>query len=82
MADLVSKNYEQTSKRLFFFNPIRIIYLIESLLLKRYEKICFSNFQKILLHSKKEINTLDKKYREKIIQYSFGVDQIKNKYKQ
>ena len=30
MADLVSKNYEQTSKRLFFFNPIRIIYFIES----------------------------------------------------
>ncbi len=81
MADLVSKNYEQTSKRLFFFNPIRIIYFIESLLLKRYEKICFKTFQKILLHSKKEINAVDKKYKKKIIQYSFGVDQIKKKYK-
>ena len=49
MADLVSKNYEQTSKRLFFFNPIRIIYFVESLLLKRYEKICFNNFQKMIL---------------------------------
>jgi hypothetical protein len=81
MADLVSKNYKQTSKRLFFFNPIRIIYFIESLLLKRYEKICFNNFQKILLHSKKEINTLDKEYKKKITQYSFGVDHIKKKYK-
>ena len=81
MADLVSKNYEQTSKRLFFFNPIRIIYFIESLLLKRYEKICFNNFQKILLHSKKEINTVGKKYKKKIIQYSFRIDNIKRKYK-
>ena len=81
MADLVSKNYEQTTKRLFFLNPIRIIYYIESLLLKEYEKMCFNNFQKILLHSRKEINTLDKKFKEKIIQYSFGVDQIKKKYR-
>ena len=44
MADLVSNNYEQTSKKLFFLNPIRIIYLIESLLLKRFEKVCFLNF--------------------------------------
>ena len=51
MADLVSKNYEQTSKKLFFYNPIRIIYFIESLLLKRYEKICFNNFQKILFYN-------------------------------
>ena len=81
MADLVSRNYEQTSKRLFFFNPIRIIYFIESLLLKRYERICFNNFQKILLHSKKEINTIKKEYKKKITQYSFGVDRIKKKYK-
>ena len=80
MADLVSKNYEQTSKRLFFLNPISVIYFIESWLLKRYEKFCLNNFQKILLHSRKEINTLDKKYKKKITQYSFGIDQIKKKY--
>ena len=81
MADLVSKNYEQTSKRLFFFNPLRIIYLIESFLLKNYERNCFINFQKILLHSRKEINTIEKKFKKKIIQYSFGINQIKKKYK-
>ena len=81
MADLVSKNYTQTSQKLFFFNPLRPIYFIESLLLKRYETKCFNTFQKILLHSKREIDSLEKKYKKKIIQYSFGVDQIKKKYK-
>tara|TARA_X000000368_G_scaffold314956_1_gene252498 strand:+ start:306 stop:1460 length:1155 start_codon:yes stop_codon:yes gene_type:complete len=81
MADLVSRNYRQTSKRLFFFNPIRIIYYIESLLLKKYENFCFNNFKKILLHSKKEINTIEKKYKKKIVQYSFGVTNIKKKYR-
>jgi hypothetical protein len=81
MADLVSRNYEQTSKRLFFLNPIRIIYYIESLLLKKYENFCFNNFKKILLHSKKEINTVEKKYKKKITQYSFGVEHIKKKYR-
>ena len=81
MGDLVSKNYEQTSKRLFFLNPIRIVYYIESLLLKKYENFCFNNFKKILLHSKKEINTIEKKYRKKITQFSFGIDKIKKKYR-
>ena len=81
MADLVSKNYAQTSQKLFFFNPVRLIYFIESLLLKKYETMCFNNFQKILLHSKKEINSVEKKYKKKITQYSFGVDRIKKKYK-
>ena len=80
MADLVSRNYEQTSKRLSFFNPIRMIYFIESFLLKKYEIICLKKFDKILLHSKKEINSIDKKYKKKIIQYSFGIDKIKKKY--
>ena len=81
MGDLVSKNYEQTSKRLSFFNPIRIIYYIESLLLKKYENFCFNNFKKILLHSKKEINTIEKKYKKNITQFSFGIDSIKKTYK-
>jgi len=81
MADLMSKNYKQTSNNLFFLNPIRIIYLVESIFLKRYENFCLDNFDKVLLHSKREIKTLEKKYQKKITQYSFGVDSIKNKYK-
>ncbi len=81
MADIVSNNYNQASKKLFFFNPLRFIYLIESVLLKNYENYCFQKFNKVLLHSKKEIDTLDKKIKKKIIQYSFGIDKIKKKYK-
>ena len=81
MSDLVSKNYEQTYKRLFFLNPIKIIYYIESLLLKKYETFCFENFKKIFLFSKKEINSVNKKYRKKISQYSFGIEHIEKKYK-
>ena len=46
MADLVSRNYYQTSKRLSFFNPIRMIYFIESFLLKKYEINCLKNLIK------------------------------------
>ena len=81
MGDLYSKNYEQTYKKLFFFNPIKIVYFIESLLLKKYEKYCFNSFDKILLFSKKEINTIEKKYKKKLVQINFGIDQVKKKYK-
>jgi hypothetical protein len=81
MGDLTSNNYKQTSNRLYFFNPAKLIYYIESLLLKRYENFCFNKFHKILLFSKKEINTIKKKYKRKITQIYFGVDGVKKKYK-
>ncbi len=81
MADLVSENYYQSYKRLFFLNPLKIVYLLESILLKKYEKNCLINFKKILLHSNKEIKSLEKSFKNKIIQYSFGVEKISNKYK-
>ena len=81
MGDLMSKNYKQTSARYFFFNPIRIIYFIESLLVKQYESLCFIKFDRILLLSKKEIDTVEKKYKKKLAQISFGIDYIKKKYK-
>lgn len=81
MADLVSENYSQTSKELFFLNPVKVVYFFEYLLLKKYEDYCLKKFHKILLHSKKEIKNTKKLYHKKIIQYPFGVDQIKKKYK-
>ncbi len=81
MADLVSENYYQSYKRLFFLNPLKIVYLLESILLKKYETNCLINFKKILLHSNKEIKSLEKSFKNKIIQYSFGVEKISNKYK-
>jgi len=81
MGDLLSRNYKQTSIRYFFFNPIRIIYYIESLLVKKYENFCFNKFTKILLWSKKEIDCVEKKYRSKLAQISFGVNNINKTYK-
>ena len=81
MGDLMSKNYRQTSARYFFFNPIKMIYFIESLLVKQYENFCFNKFNKILLLSKKEIDSVKKKYKKKLAQISFGVDYINKKYK-
>ena len=81
MADLVSENYYQSYKRLFFLNPLKIVYLLESILLKKYETNCLINFKKILLHSNKEIKSLEKSFKNKIIQYSFGVEKISKKYK-
>lgn len=81
MGDLMSENYRQTSIRYFFFNPIRIIYFVESLLVKRYENFCFNKFRKILLLSKKEIDSVGKKYKKKLIQISFGINNINKIYK-
>ncbi len=81
MGDLYSRNYNQMYKKLFFLNPLKIIYLIESLLIKKYENFCFDKFNKILLFSKNEINTVNKKFKKKLLQANFGIDEIKNKYK-
>jgi hypothetical protein len=81
MGDLMSKNYRQTSAQYFFLNPIKIVYFIESLLVKQYEDLCFSRFNKILLLSKKEVNSVEKKYKRKLAQISFGINHIKKKYK-
>ena len=80
MGDLMSKNYKQTSVRYFFFNPIRVIYYIESLLVKKYESFCFKKFTKILLLSKREIDSVEKKFKGKLAQFSFGVTNINKKY--
>ena len=80
MGDLYSNNYYQTYKAKRFFNLFRLIYLIESKLMKKYENLCFKKFDKIFLFSKKEINTL-KIDKKKIKQINFGIEKIKNKYK-
>ncbi len=81
MGDLYSKNYKQSYKKSFFLNPIKIIYFIESLLVKKYENYCFNNFDKILLFSKKEIDSIEKRYKKKLIQINFGIDNVKKKFK-
>ena len=81
MGDLYSKNYYQTFKELSFINPLKIIYFIESILVKKYENYCFKAADKTLLFSKKEINLLKNVEKNKISQINFGIDKISNIYK-
>jgi hypothetical protein len=79
MGDLYSNNYFQTFKTKSIFNPVKIIYFLESLLIKKYENYCLKKFHKILLFSKKEIKTL-KINKQKIVQINFGVNKISKKF--
>ena len=64
MGDLYSNNYYQTYKVKSFFNPSKIVYLIESFLIKKYEGFCFDKSNKIFLFSKKEIRSLNFKKKK------------------
>ena len=77
VGDLYSKNYYQTYENLFFLNPLKLIYLIESKLVKKYEHFCFSKSNKIFLFSKKEIKEIKNILKIKKIQINFGIDKIK-----
>ena len=81
MGDLYSNNYYQTFKMKSWFNPMKIIFFIESILMKNYEKLCFDNFFKILLFSKREIKSVKSVKKNKIIQINFGIDEIINKFR-
>ncbi len=80
MGDLYSKNYRQTFNILQIFNPLKYIYFIESLLVKKIEKKIFSNFDKIILFSKNEISQVDKSFKKKIVQINISIDKIKKRY--
>jgi len=81
MGDLYSKNYYQTYRNLFLLNPLKLVYLIESLLVKKYENFCFSKSHKIYLFSKKEIKSIKEKFRKKISQINFGLDKSIRKFR-
>ncbi len=54
MTDLLSKNYNQVIKSFSLFNPLFYIYFLEKILVKKYEKECIQNFDKIILISKND----------------------------
>ncbi len=81
MGDLYSLNYKRTFQQLNITNPMKFIYFIESLLIRKYEKKCFKKFDKIFLFSKKEIDSVNRLFKKKIIKINFGIDQVTNKFK-
>ena len=80
MGDLYSDNYFQTFKYLNFFNPLKYVYYFESLLVKRIENQIFENFDKIFLFSKKEIEKVNKKFKDKIFKIEESVEKISKKF--
>ena len=80
MGDLYSDNYFQSYKYLNFFNPLKYIYFLESLLIKRIEKKIFNTFDKVTLFSKRESDKIIKDYTDKLHQIDWSIDKVKNIY--
>jgi len=80
MGDLYSSNYLQTSKTKNIFNPLKYIYLLEGMLIKKYEMKCFQRFDKIYLFSKKEIRSINL-FKNNIEQINYGIEKIKKKFR-
>ena len=60
-TDLLSLNYEKSIKQLSLFNPLKYIYILEKLLVERYEKKIFKNFHKIIFVSNLDAQIAKKK---------------------
>ena len=80
MGDLYSSNYLQSFDNLSLFDPLKYVYLLESLLVKKVERNIFTKFDKIILFSKDEIKKIDKLFIKKIIHISVSIEKIKKKY--
>ena len=83
MTDLISKNYLQLQKKLSFINPLKYIYLIEKILLEKYEKKIIEPFNRIVLVSKEDVKyfSISNKLKRKIKIVSNGTDSKKKLYK-
>ena len=83
MTDLISKNYSQVYRRLNFFNPLKYIYLLENILLKKYEKNAAVLFNQIALVSKIDYKHffIDNKIKKKIKIITNGTNLKKKLYK-
>tara|TARA_B100000963_G_scaffold88446_1_gene75975 strand:+ start:3253 stop:4389 length:1137 start_codon:yes stop_codon:yes gene_type:complete len=80
MGDLYSDNYYQTFKYLSFLNPLKYIYRLEGLLTKNIESKIFSNFDRIVLFSKSEVNRAKVKFEKKIFQINLSIKKLNKKY--
>ena len=80
MGDLYSSNYLQTFDNLSLFNPLKYVYFLESILVKKVEINIFTKFDKIILFSKDEIKKINKIFIKKIIHINISIDKIQKKY--
>ena len=76
MGDLYSENYLQTFRYLNILNPLKYIYFLESLIVKRIEEKIFSSFERVLLFSKKEMLSVKKKFYDKLFHVDESVEKL------
>ena len=82
MTDLISKNYSQLQKKLSFINPLKYIYLMEKILLKKYEKKIIESFNQTVLVSKQDVKyfSVSNKLKKRIKIIPNGTDPRKKFY--
>ena len=73
MTDLQSLAYQELINQLSILNPLKYIYIIEKLLVDRYEKKIFIKFHNIVFISKKDATKAKKKISKKKKIYVVGV---------
>ena len=56
MTDLISCNYDQIIKEISILNPLKYLYFLEKILLRRYEKKVSNTFDKVVFISDKELS--------------------------
>ena len=56
MTDLGSCNYDQIIKEISILNPLKYLYFLEKILLRRYEKKVSNTFDKVVFISDKELS--------------------------
>ncbi len=56
MTDLISCNYDQIIKEISILNPLKYLYFLEKILLRRYEKKVSNFFDKVVFISDKELS--------------------------
>ncbi len=56
MTDLGSCNYNQIIKKISILNPLKYLYFLEKILLRRYEKKVSNTFDKVVFISDKELS--------------------------
>ena len=83
MTDLISKNYSQLYKKLSFINPLKYLYLLEQILLEKYEKKTAKLFDQIVLVSKRDGNyfSIGNKVKKRVQIISNGTEVKKKLYK-
>jgi glycosyltransferase involved in cell wall biosynthesis len=82
MTDLISLNFKKIYKAMPFYNPLKYIYLTESLLIKKYENNICKKFNKIILISKNDLyGEKNVKFKKKISIIPSGISLNKKIYR-